>query len=280
MVPGAHRVTVRATTTDDPCEATGVPILVGTSGWQYAHWRERFYPRGVPQVRWFEWYAERFATVELNVTFYRQPADETFEGWARRAPAGFVFAAKTSRYLTHVRRLRDPRPSVERFVEGVERLGPHLGPVLVQLPPDLPVAPDDLDATLSAFPASVRVAFEPRHRSWFSDEVRDVLERHGTALCWADRRGWLNPPWRTADWGYVRFHGGRATPRPCYGDRALESAAGRIAETWPRDADVFVYFNNDHRACALANAATFARHARARGLDVSPTPDPRSIRVG
>ncbi|HEU4672001.1 MAG TPA: DUF72 domain-containing protein [Candidatus Limnocylindrales bacterium] len=257
-----------------------MPVFVGTSGWQYAHWRERFYPRGLGQARWFAYYAERFATVELNVTFYRQPPNETFEGWAERAPAGFLFAAKTSRYLTHVRRLQDPAPSVERFLDGALRLGPHLGPVLVQLPPDLAAVPARLDETLAAFPSTVRVAFEPRHRSWFCDEVRAVLERHGATLCWADRRGWLNPAWGTADWGYVRFHGGRASPRPCYGDRALRSAAELIAATWPDGADVFAYFNNDHRACALANAATFARLAAAAGLDVSATPDPRSIRVG
>jgi uncharacterized protein YecE (DUF72 family) len=257
-----------------------MPILVGTSGWQYRHWRERFYPRGTAQVRWFEWYAERFATVELNVTFYRQPSNETFEGWARRAPDGFLFAAKTSRFLTHIRRLREPRESVERFLDGACRLGPHLGPVLVQLPPDLEVAPERLDETLACFPPDVRVAFEPRHASWFSHQVRDVLEGRGAALCWADRRGWLTPTWRTADFGYVRFHGGRASPRPCYSDEALARAAATIAETWPRDEDVFVYFNNDHRACALANAVTFARLAERRGLSVSRTPDRGAITVG
>ncbi|HET7026279.1 MAG TPA: DUF72 domain-containing protein [Candidatus Limnocylindrales bacterium] len=257
-----------------------MPILVGTSGWQYRHWRERFYPRGVAQTRWFEWYAERFDTVELNVTFYRQPSNETFEGWARRAPEGFLFAAKTSRFLTHIRRLQEPDQSVQRFLDGACRLGRHLGPVLVQLPPDLEAEPGRLDDTLSLFPSDVRVAFEPRHRSWFRDDVRKVLERHGAALCWADRRGWLNPPWRTASWGYVRFHGGRAAPRPCYGDRALESAVELVADTWRENEDVFVYFNNDHRACALANAATFARIAERRGRVVSRTPDPRSIAVG
>ncbi len=257
-----------------------MPVFVGTSGWQYPHWRNRFYPRGLGQARWLDFYAERFDTVELNVTFYRQPSNETFEGWTRRAPAGFLFAAKTSRFLTHVRRLRDPGPSVERFLDGARRLGPHLGPVLLQLPPDLEAEPERLDDTLAAFPAGIRVAVEPRHRSWFGGEVCRVLERHGAALCWAERRGWLNPPWRTSDWGYVRFHEGLASPRPCYGERALRSAVERIAATWGPDADVFVYFNNDPGACAVANAVTFARLAAAAGLGVSATPDPRSIRVG
>jgi uncharacterized protein YecE (DUF72 family) len=256
-----------------------VPILIGTSGWQYRHWRERFYPRGVAQVRWFEWYAERFDTVELNVTFYRQPPNSTFEGWAQRAPEGFLFAAKTSRYLTHIRRLIDPQPSVERFLDGASRLGEHLGPVLIQLPPDLEAAPERLDETLAAFPPGIRIAFEPRHQSWLRDDVRAVLERHAAALCWPDRRGWLTPLWRTAPFGYVRFHGGRASPRPCYSDAALSRAVDAIAATWPDDEDVFVYFNNDHRACALANAVTFGRLAARRGLRVSRTPDRRSIEV-
>ncbi len=258
----------------------GVTVFVGTSGWQYRHWRGRFYPRDVAQVRWFEWYADRFDTVELNVTFYRQPPPSTFEGWARRAPPGFLFAAKTSRFLTHIRRLQQPELSIDRFLDGARRLGSHLGPILVQLPPDLEAVPDRLDETLAAFPAGLRIAVEPRHRSWFTDEVCDVLERHGAALCWADRRGWLTPTWRTAPFGYVRFHEGRAAPRPCYGEGRLASAVDAIASRFGAADDVFVYFNNDHLACALADAATFAGLAERAGFSVSRTPDRASIAVG
>lgn len=258
-------------------------LWIGTSGWQYRHWRGKLYPRGLPTDRWFERYAEVFDTVELNVTFYRQPRPAVFEGWARRAPEGFLFAVKASRFLTHVRRLRDPRDSVERLMEGATRLGSHLGPILVQLPPDMPAEPGRLDETLAAFPRGVRVAVEPRHASWFSAEVREVLRLHGAALCWADRRGPrtpADPTWATAPWGYVRFHGGRAIPPGCYGERALSAWLDRIQAAWPPDADVFLYWNNDGRGCAPRDAAALASLARRAGTAVTRAPEPGSMPVG
>ena len=256
-------------------------LWIGTSGWQYRHWRERFYPRGLPMDRWLDRYAEAFATVELNVTFYRQPRPEVFERWAGRVPDGFLFAVKASRFLTHVKRLRDPADSVEFLLEGARRLGPHLGPVLLQLPPDLEVDVERLDETLSAFPDDVRVALEPRHRSWFVEDVRSVLARHGAALCLADRHRVLTPDWATADWGYVRFHGGNALPPSCYRTGALEAWAARVASLWPAaGADVFAYFNNDHGGCALRDSGSFARLAVDAGLAPTAAPDPTSIPVG
>lgn len=256
-------------------------LWIGTSGWQYAHWRERFYPRGLPTDRWLERYAESFRTVELNVTFYRQPRPAVFEAWARRVPDDFLFAVKASRFLTHVKRLRDARDSVDYLLDGARRLGPHLGPVLLQLPPDLQVDLESLEGALAAFPAGIQVAVEPRHRSWFVDPVREVLERHGAALCLADRHRVLTPEWATAPWGYVRFHGGNAVPRSCYLDRALESWADRLARLWPdASATVFAYFNNDHSGCALRDAGTFARLAAEDSLEPTLVPDPTSIQVG
>ncbi|NJD28670.1 MAG: DUF72 domain-containing protein [Chloroflexi bacterium] len=241
-------------------------LWIGTSGWQYQHWRGDFYPPGLPTDRWFDRYAEAFATVELNVTFYRQPRPAVFEGWARRAPDGFLFAVKASRFLTHVRRLREPRDSVDRLLEGATRLGPHLGPVLLQLPPDMAPEPDRLDETLAAFPPAIRVAVEARQAAWFTPRIRAILERHRAALCLADRRGLLTPPWATAPWGYVRFHAGRAATPGCYGRTSLDSWARRIAQLWPRHADVYAYFNNDGFGCAVRDAATLARLAARRGL--------------
>jgi uncharacterized protein YecE (DUF72 family) len=258
-------------------------VLIGTSGWQYRHWRDRLYPAGLPAARWFDRYVEAFDTVELNVTFYRQPKPSVFEGWARRAPDGFLFAVKASRFLTHVRRLREPADSVDILMEGASRLGPHLGPILLQLPPDLVVAPDRLAETLEAFPAGVRLTVEPRHRSWFTDEVRKLLVGHDAALCWADRRGPVTPaepPWATADWGYVRFHGGRASPRGCYGEQALVGWVGRLREAWPRKADVFAYFNNDLRGCAPHDAAVLAQLAERAHLAPSRTPDLEDVPIG
>ncbi len=261
-----------------------MPLWIGTSGWQYRHWRGKLYLHGLPTERWFDRYAEAFDTVELNVTFYRQPRPAVFEGWARRAPDRFLFAVKASRFLTHIRRLRDPRDSVDRLMEGASRLGTHLGPVLVQLPPNMPVEPGRLAETLAAFPVGVRVAVEPRHPTWFDDEVRSILREHAAALCWADRRGPgtpTDPSWATASFGYIRFHAGRAMPPGCYGERALASWLDRVRAAWPASsADVFLYWNNDGRGCAPRDAALFAKLGALAGLPVSRAPEQDETPVG
>jgi uncharacterized protein YecE (DUF72 family) len=236
-------------------------ILVGTSGWQYRDWRGPFYPQRVPQRLWLEHYAAEFGTVELDGSFYRLPTAESFAQWRRRTPDGFVMAVKASRYLTHVKRLRDPEEPVARLMDRAAGLGPALGPVLLQLPPTLRLDPSvlaSLDRCLAAFPASVQVAVEPRHPSWWVDDVRSVLERRAAALCWADRRGGpVTPLWCTADWRYVRFHVGAASPAPRYGRRSLHSWAGRIVEGRPRE--VFAYFNNDQGGAAVHDAQALRR---------------------
>jgi uncharacterized protein YecE (DUF72 family) len=247
-------------------------IHVGTSGWQYDSWRDRFYPRDVPVRRWLEFYADRFATVEVNNAFYRLPERDTFADWRARTPDDFTITVKMSRFLTHVKRLRDPGEPVARFMDRAEALGGKLGPVLLQLPPTLVADADALDAVLAQFPARVRVAVEPRHESWFGPSIQDILVRRGAALCWADRLGRpLTPLWRTADWGYLRLHEGRATPRPRYGRRALASWLDRAADAFADREDVYVYFNNDPNGAALADASAFAAIAGRRGVAVTRT---------
>ncbi|MEV4443132.1 DUF72 domain-containing protein, partial [Streptomyces sp. NPDC049577] len=251
-----------------------MPLLVGTSGWQYKDWRGVLYPADLPQRLWLEEYARAFATVENNNAFYRLPTPETFADWRARTPGGFLMAVKASRYLTHIKRLRDPEEPVARLMRHAAGLGERLGPVLLQLPPTLRADPGLLDAALAPFPAGTRVAVEPRHPSWWSDEVRAVLERRRAALCWADNGSRpVTPLWRTADWGYVRFHAGRASPWPRYGRRALVTWARRVADTWPDGADVYAYFNNDPGGAAVHDAVVFARAAAALGRTVSRTPD-------
>ena len=250
-----------------------MPVLIGTSGWQYRDWRERFYPTGVPQRRWLEHYAERFRTVESNNAFYRLPTPETFEGWRARTPADFVMAVKVNRYITHIRRLGGAAQPVARFLEHARRLGPKLGPVLLQLPPNLKADIGSLAEVLGAFGEDVRVAVEFRHESWFSDETAELLAQRGAALCLADRHsGPVSATWRTADWGYLRFHEGAASPHPCYGRTALGSWARRVAEMWGSEADVFVYFNNDRGCCAVRDARAFARAAERVGLEPTRVP--------
>jgi uncharacterized protein YecE (DUF72 family) len=249
-------------------------IHVGTSGWQYRDWRGRLYPERLPAREWLRWYASQFATVEVNNSFYRLPERSTFQSWAEQTPSDFVIAAKMSRYLTHVRRLRDPQEPVRRFLDHAGGLGSRHGPVLLQLPPTLRSDPGLLDDTLGCFPVHVRVALEVRHESWFSPAVCAVLEKRGAALCLADRRGrLLGRPWRTAPWGYVRFHEGTAQPLPSYGQAALRTWVERLRGLWPDGEEVFVYFNNDFGGCAVRDAVKLARLARSAGLSVSRTPD-------
>ncbi|MFD5318766.1 DUF72 domain-containing protein [Streptomyces sp. NPDC127098] len=255
-----------------------MPLLIGTSGWQYRDWRGVLYPEGLPRRDWLTEYGRRFATVENNNAFYRLPSRETFAAWRERTPPDFVMAVKASRYLTHMKRLRDPAEPVARLLDRAEPLGDRLGPVLLQLPSQLREDLASLDACLRRFPRAVRVAVEPRHPSWWEPErgLRSVLERHHAALCWADRGSRpVTPLWRTADWGYLRFHGGLAAPPPRYGRRALDSWAARVTEAFPDDtADVYAYFNNDPGGAAVHDATTFATRAATLGRTVTRTPSP------
>ncbi|HUR08703.1 MAG TPA: DUF72 domain-containing protein, partial [Nonomuraea sp.] len=169
---------------------------------------------------------------------------------------GFVMAVKASRFLTHIKRLKEPEEPVARLLGRLEGLGERLGPVLLQLPPNLKADLGKLDACLRLFPDTIRVAVEPRHESWWTDSTRSLLERHRAALVWADRGSRvITPLWQTTDWGYVRLHAGRAQPWPNYGPGALRSWAERIQAYGSQD--VYVYFNNDPGGAAVHNARTF-----------------------
>jgi uncharacterized protein YecE (DUF72 family) len=274
---GSLRVPGRVFSVEVPtCGYAGGMLWIGTSGWQYRDWRPAkggdetgyLYPAQLPQRLWLEHYAERFATVEVNNAFYRLPERATFAQWRERTPDGFVVAVKMSRYLTHIKRLREPAEPVARFLDRAAGLGDKLGPVLLQLPPNLRADLPALDETLAGFPAEVRVTVELRHDSWFTPECEELLRRHGAALCWADRRGRpVTPLWRTADFGYLRLHEGGAQPWPRYGRAALKSWLERMD-----DAEWFVFFNNDPGGAAVIDAGVLARMAARRGITVSRAP--------
>jgi uncharacterized protein YecE (DUF72 family) len=233
----------------------GGVLDIGTSGFDYPHWRDVFYPREVKAGDRLAFYARHFRTVELNVTFYRMPAEATFRKWAAAAPEGFTFALKASRYITHIKRLRDPRPSVEYLMERARLLGDHLGPILLQLPPDMKVDVDRLAAALECF-GEQRVGVEFRDESWFSAEVEACLREYRAALCLTDRHGPTTPIWKTADWTYLRFHEG-SDGHPCYDDDALRAWIGRVRSVWGPGLDGFAYFNNDALGCAVTDAVRF-----------------------
>jgi uncharacterized protein YecE (DUF72 family) len=252
-----------------------VSVIIGTSGWQYADWRGRLYPRSVPQREWLTYYSDRFQSVEVNNVFYRLPEKATFERWAAATPEDFQFSLKASRYLTHVLRLSKPTEPVGRLLDRSSGLGHKLGPILLQLPANFQADPDRLASTLKSFPSSVRVAFEPRHESWYTDEVADILKQYRAAFCLSDTPQRRSPLWRTADWGYLRLHEGRASPAPCYSRTALTSWACRLADLWEPSEDVYVYFNNDHGGCAVRDAHRFALAADHAGLLPTRVPTSR-----
>ena len=239
---------------------------IGTSGWAYDDWRANVYPRGLRDSGRLAWYAERFPTVELNASFYRLPAPGTFEKWRAQTPEGFLFAVKMSRYVTHVRRLREPRDGIDRFWQTSSGLGPKRGPVLVQLPPNLPADLSMLDGFLAAMPAGMRAAFEFRHPSWDTDEVRARLADAGAAWVLADRPGAIVPLHVTAAWSYVRFHQGRRTAAG-YLPAKLRRWANRLADLPVQE--LFVYFNNDPGGAAIRDATRLTELMRERGLAVA-----------
>lgn len=231
------------------------PVRIGCSGWNYADWRGPVYPPGLPASRWLERYATIFDTVEVNATFYRLPTRKTVAAWVEKTPDDFVFAIKASRYLTHVKRLRELAEGVARFGERIEPLAgtPKMGPVLWQLPESFHRDDERLARALEALPGS-RNCFEFRHPSWFCDEVMSLLREHGVALVIGD-----HPERRfqshelTADWTYVRLHYGGRGRRGNYSTTELERWKRRIA-AWRSRAEVFVYANNDWEAFAVKNA--------------------------
>jgi uncharacterized protein YecE (DUF72 family) len=243
---------------------------VGCSGWSYQDWRGRVYPAELPQRRWFEHYAQLFDTVEINNTFYRLPPPSTVEGWAAQAPPGFTFAVKLGQFGSHRMKLRDAESWLPNHLDRVERLGPHLGPNLVQLPPRWHRNVARLDEFLTVAPSRLRWAIELRESSWLHDDILDVLRRHNAALCIHD----LLPGhrWeRTADWVYLRFHGPEALTKTYtgrYGGRRLWRPAQRLQSWLDEGCDVFAYFNNDHHGAAVEDA----RWLRERLLAQRPPP--------
>ena len=230
------------------------PVRTGCSGWNYPHWREVVYPKGLPAARWLAHYAQLFDTVEVNTTFYRLPRRESVATWVAETPPGFLFAVKASRYLTHMKRLTDLGTGVERFYERIEPLArsPKLGPVLWQLPESFHRNDERLEAALARLPEG-RHCFEFRHSSWFDARVYDLLRAHGVALVIGDHPA---RPFQahelTADWTFIRFHYGSRGRGGNYSRRELEEWARRIEE-WRERADVYAYFNNDWNGYAVRN---------------------------
>jgi uncharacterized protein YecE (DUF72 family) len=242
------------------------PTRIGCSGWNYDDWRGTFYPAGEPRRRWLEVYAERFDTVEVNTTFYRLPNRDAVAAWVKQTPPSFEFSVKASRYLTHIRRLRELGEGIARFYERIEPLIEHrrLGPVLWQLPGNFVRDDARLQRWLEALPEG-RHTIEFRHPSWFVAPVLDTLRAHGVALTIGDHP---TRPFQTyeatTDWRFIRFHYGARGRAGNYSATELDTWARRIAQ-WRRREAIYAYFNNDWRAFAPANAQRLSTRLRRSG---------------
>lgn len=234
----------------------GARAHVGCSGWQYRHWRGNFYPDTLPVNRWFEHYARIFDTVEINNSFYRLPPKQTMRNWRAQAPTGFIYAVKASRYLTHMRKLKDPAAPLALLFDRARMLGPHLGPVLYQLPPHWKPDYERLEEFLRAIPHDVAQTIEFREASWYTQRTFDLLTRYGVALCLHDMAGSATARISVGPFIYVRFHGATAKYSGSYSEAQLDDWAAWLEAERARGCEVYAYFNNDVGGHAPRNALT------------------------
>ncbi len=234
-------------------------VHIGTSGWHYQHWRGAFYPQKLPASKMLEHYTGFFDTVELNNTFYRLPPETGVATWRDSTPKGFCFAAKGSRYLTHMKKLKDPQPGIDKFFSRAGLLGSKLGPVVFQLPPWWEANPARLEEFLEALPRRRRYAFEFRNPTWHTPEIQRILRRRNAAFCIFEIAGFHSDFTLTANHTYVRLHGPGGAYQGSYPDETLEDWAARI-RAWTRDLRaIYVYFDNDQGAFAVENALALKR---------------------
>jgi uncharacterized protein YecE (DUF72 family) len=254
-----------------PVRIGSARVHIGTSGWHYKHWIGDFYPPRFPAAKMLAWYAREFYTVEINNSFYRLPEEKTFKDWAATVPPGFLFAVKASRFLTHIKRLKDAKDPIDLFFSRARHLGPHLGPVLFQLPPKWKADTGRLRDFLQVLPTNYSYAVEFRDDTWYAQEVYRLLQQHNVALCLHD---WHSEPWAqeiTANFSYLRFHGTGGRYAGNYPDHLLNEWAHKIQSWAGRLNEFYVYFNNDVGGHAIRNARSL-RCAVAKLADTPSMP--------
>jgi uncharacterized protein YecE (DUF72 family) len=230
------------------------PIHIGTSGWCYDHWKGPFYPEDLAGERMLACYAEHFRTTEINTSFYHLPAPATLRLWHDATPADFLFAAKASRYITHMKKLKDPAQGVSIFLQRMRLLGDKLGPILFQLPPHWRFNRERLSTFLDALSGEFRYAFEFRDRSWLNGETVELLSAHAAAFCIYELDGFLTPKAITSDMVYVRLHGPAGPYQGSYDEQCLSGWAGDFTRWAAQGRAVYCYFDNDDRGYAARNA--------------------------
>lgn len=229
-------------------------IHIGTSGWHYAHWVGPFYPDGLSPPGFLSYYLQHFHTVEINNTFYQLPKKRTLAEWREGAPERFIFACKASRFITHMKKLKEPEQGLSRFFETIEVLGEKLGPVLFQLPPRWRVNAERLETFLKILPAAHRYAFEFRDESWFEPRIYEILARHNAAFCIYDFDRRQSPKEVTTDFVYMRLHGPNGPYRGSYSPQSLIAWAKRLCHWAEAGREVYCYFDNDEEGYAARNA--------------------------
>jgi uncharacterized protein YecE (DUF72 family) len=234
-------------------------VHIGTSGWHYMHWRGPYYPEKFPTATMLSFYMADFDSVEINNSFYRLPTVNALQTWHDTTPAAFCFAVKASRFLTHMKKLKDPEEGFRRFFPLVEILGDKLGPILFQLPPRWACNASRLEAFLSALPSEHRYTFELRDPSWHIPEVYALLEKYNAAFCIFELAGFQSPLHVTADFAYVRLHGPGKKYQGDYSRRTLSAWAKRIRAWAGHLSGVYVYFDNDQDGYAVKNAKELKR---------------------
>ncbi|MGE0406907.1 MAG: DUF72 domain-containing protein [Candidatus Korobacteraceae bacterium] len=240
-------------------------ICIGTSGWQYKHWKGNFYPATLPVSRMLSVYCQHFNTVELNNSFYRLPSAEAFANWRAVTPRSFLFAVKASRFLTHMKKLKDPESSLQQILDNAEKLGEKLGPILFQLPPGWGADPQRLLELLKLLPRKHRFAFEFRDRSWHSKRILNLLRAHNAAFCIFELEGFRSALEITADFAYVRLHGPGGRYQGNYSSATLHMWARRIIGWSHNLRAVYVYFDNDQAGYAPANALKLRERVHSLG---------------
>jgi len=231
-----------------------IEIRVGTSGWHYRHWAGLFYPEDLPKSDWLKFYAKSFDTVELNNTFYHLPKPSSVKTWHKQTPKNFLYAVKTSRYITHIKRLKDVSEELNLFYETIAPLKTKLGPVLFQLPPSFKKNLNRLEDFLKLLPKKKYTAIEFRNDSWYTQDTYDLLNEYGVGFCTHDLPGLESPRIVTGKLIYLRFHGAESRYAGNYSKAALQDYANWLKENSKIVKGIYVYFNNDYNAFAVKNA--------------------------
>lgn len=229
-------------------------IHIGTSGWSYKHWRDKFYPPNLSAKEYLKYYAECFGTVEVNNSFYHILKEETVKNWAKTVPEKFIFAVKANRYITHMKKLKEPETRVANFIESIKFFDEKLGPILFQLPPNFEFNPKRLESFILSIPKKYKCVFEFRDKSWFNPQTYDILQKNNITFCIYSFENYQSPKEITADFVYIRLHGANK-----YSSEKLDELCNDITNYKEQGKDIFCYFNNDAAGYAVENAIELKR---------------------